>query len=150
VDFKNTIIIMTSNLGSDIILNSEDPGEMQSKIDVMLKSTFKPEFLNRVDEIITFNRLGEEQIHGIVEIQLKGFQKRLAAKKLTIRLDEDAIQFLTEVGFDPAFGARPLKRTIQHHIQDPLAKKLLEGELKEGDSVLIKRGVDGLDFQRMK
>ena len=150
VDFRNTIVIMTSNLGSDIILQAEDLDAVKPQIDALFKQTFKPEFLNRIDEIITFRRLGREQIEGIVEIQLKWLVKRLEAKKIDLRITEDAKKYLAEVGFDPQFGARPLKRTIQNLIQNPLAKLMLKGDVKEGDTVEVVKGKDGLSFKKKK
>ena len=134
VDFKNTLIIMTSNLGSQLIqdLREKDYEEMQKRVTEVIRSTFKPEFLNRVDEIITFHPLGREEIKKIIEIQLSYLHKRLAEKKLSIRLTDSAKALLVDQGFDPVYGARPLKRTIQKMIQDPLALKLLEGDFAEG------------------
>ncbi|MEW5817916.1 MAG: AAA family ATPase, partial [Spirochaetota bacterium] len=148
VDFKNAIIIMTSNLGSDLILKSENSDEVKAKIDVLIKATFKPEFLNRLDEIITFNRLGKEQILKIVDIQLSLLTARLKEKRITLHLDGQARSFLAEVGFDPLFGARPLKRTIQNLIQNPLAKMILQGEFKEGDIIQVLKNANGLEFKK--
>ena len=148
VDFRNAIIIMTSNLGSDMILQAEDIDAIKPQIDALFKQTFKPEFLNRVDEIITFNRLGREQIKRIVDIQVEQLTKRLAAKKISIVVEESAKAHLAEAGFDPAFGARPLKRTIQNLIQNPLAKFMLKGEFSEGDTVKIVKKGDGLGFKK--
>jgi len=142
VYFKNTLIIMTSNLGSQWIqdLREKDYDEMQRRVMEIVRSTFKPEFLNRVDEIIIFHALGKEEIKKIIEIQLGYLNKRLAEKKLSIKLTESAKKVLVEQGFDPVYGARPLKRAIQRMIQDPLALKLLEGDFSEGN--LIEVGVD--------
>ncbi len=148
VDFRNAIVIMTSNLGSDMILETEDIEAIRPQIDALFKQTFKPEFLNRIDEIITFNRLGKEQIKRIVDIQVDELAKRLDAKKITIHVDESAKAYLAEVGFDPAFGARPLKRTVQNLIQNPLAKMMLKGELTEGDTVKVVKKGDGLGFKK--
>jgi ATP-dependent Clp protease ATP-binding subunit ClpB len=140
VDFKNTLIIMTSNLGSQWIqdLGEKDYHEMRSRVMEVVRSTFKPEFLNRVDEMIIFHSLGKEEIKKIVEIQLNHLNKRLAEKKLSLRLTESAKELLVEQGFDPVYGARPLKRTLQRMIQDPLALKLLSGDFAEGNLI----GVD--------
>jgi len=140
VDFKNTLIIMTSNLGSQWIqdLGEKDYHEMRSRVMEVVRSTFKPEFLNRVDEMIIFHSLGKEEIKKIVEIQLNHLNKRLAEKKLSLKLTESAKELLVEQGFDPVYGARPLKRTLQRMIQDPLALKLLSGDFAEGDLI----GVD--------
>lgn len=148
VDFRNAIIIMTSNLGSDMILQAEDIEAIRPRIDALFKQTFKPEFLNRIDEIITFNRLGKKQIKRIVDIQVDQLAKRLAAKKITILVEESARAHLAEAGFEPAFGARPLKRTIQNLIQNPLAKFMLKGDFAEGDTVKIVKKGDGLGFKK--
>ena len=139
VDFKNTVLIMTSNVGSQWIqeLAGKDPAEMEGKVMDALRSTFRPEFLNRIDEIIIFNALGPEEIKKIVTIQMGLLSKRLEDGKITLELSDDAKAFLANTGFDPVYGARPLKRTIQHLIQDPLAMKLLDGSIKEGDHVKV-------------
>ena len=150
VDFKNSIIIMTSNVGSDLILQAEDLDKVHPQIDVIMKQTFKPEFLNRIDEIITFRRLGKEHILSIVDIQLKNMKKRLEERKLEVTVDEKAKKFLAERGFDPAFGARPLKRTIQNLIQNELARYILEGKFSEGDTVAVSANNEGLTFKKKK
>jgi ATP-dependent Clp protease ATP-binding subunit ClpB len=139
VDFKNTLIIMTSNLGSQWIqdLREKDYEEMQKRVTEVVRATFKPEFLNRVDEIITFHPLGKEEIKKIIEIQLSYLNKRLAERKLSIRLTDSAKTLLVDQGFDPVYGARPLKRTIQKIIQDPLALRLLEGDFSEGAHIEV-------------
>ncbi len=137
VDFRNAIIIMTSNLGSELLLQADNPDDVRGDIDRLLKSTFKPEFLNRIDEIISFKRLGQDQIHKIVSIQLKILIKRLEDKKISLQISDEAVDLLSKEGFDPAFGARPLKRTIQNLLQNPMAKKMLAGEIKEGDTVNV-------------
>ena len=136
VDFKNTIIIMTSNLGSQFMEEKNDQKKRELVMDVV-RHTFKPEFLNRVDEIVLFNSLGMEQITFIVDIQLALLQKRLADRKLSFSLTDRAKEFIVQHGYDPVYGARPLKRAIQRYIQDPLALKILEGQFKEGDTVSI-------------
>ncbi|HUZ17081.1 MAG TPA: ATP-dependent chaperone ClpB [Spirochaetia bacterium] len=150
VDFRNTIIIMTSNLGSDFILRTEKLEEAREQIDMLLKATFKPEFLNRVDEIITFQRLGKEQIVDIVDIQLHELEARLRSQKITLIVDEKAKALLAERGFDPSFGARPLRRTIQNLVQNPLAKLILKGDVTEGDTVQVTTGKEGLQFAKAK
>jgi ATP-dependent Clp protease ATP-binding subunit ClpB len=137
VDFKNTVIIMTSNVGSQWIqeLAGRDDAEMEKRVTETLRATFKPEFLNRLDEIVFFNPLGQEEIKKIVDIQMSLLNKRLAESKITIELTDRARDLLAGTGFDPVYGARPLKRTIQHLIQDPLAVKILEGSVKEGDRI---------------
>jgi len=150
VDFKNTIIIMTSNLGSDLILRTEKAEDLKDQIDALLKVTFKPEFLNRVDEIIIFNRLDKGQILSIVDIQLKALEARLREQKIGILFDAKAKALLADRGFDPAFGARPLKRTIQSLVQNPLAKLMLKGEVLEGDVISVTATKDGLSFAKAK
>ncbi|MET0502362.1 MAG: ATP-dependent chaperone ClpB [Candidatus Binatia bacterium] len=139
VDFKNTVIIMTSNLGSQYIQDLADTNrkEMEQRVMAALRDAFKPEFLNRIDDIIVFNSLGREQIKSIVEIQLKRLRQNLAQRKMALDITEGAKALLAEKGYDPVYGARPLKRTIQRLIQDPLAVKILEGEFKEGDGIKI-------------
>lgn len=139
VDFKNTVLIMTSNVGSEWIreLGAKNDIEMERRVMEALHATFKPEFLNRIDEIVIFNSLGSEEIKKIVGIQIGLLSKRLEAKKITLELTDKAKEFLANSGFDPVYGARPLKRAIQHLIQDPLAMKILEGSVKEGDHVSI-------------
>jgi ATP-dependent Clp protease ATP-binding subunit ClpB len=148
VDFKNTVIIMTSNLGSQYIqdLGERDRQEMERRVTAALREAFKPEFLNRVDEIIIFNNLGREEIKSIVEIQLKRLRQNLASRKIALEITDRAKALLADKGYDPAYGARPLKRTIQRLIQDPLAVKILEGEFKEGDCVRIDSDGEALRF----
>jgi ATP-dependent Clp protease ATP-binding subunit ClpB len=150
VDFKNTVIIMTSNLASQYIQDLADGNrkEMELRVTAALREAFKPEFLNRVDETIIFNSLGREQIKSIVEIQLKRLRQNLAARKMTLEISERAKAFIADKGYDPAYGARPLKRTIQRLIQDPLAIKILKGEFKEGDRVKIDSDGETLLFER--
>jgi len=138
VDFKNTIIIMTSNLGSQVIKElSRDYEAMEKKIREILESHFRPEFLNRVDETIIFKALSSEIILKIVDLQIDELRKRLQERKIGVELSEEAKKLLAERGYDPVYGARPLKRTIQRDIQNPLALKILEKEYKEGDKVKI-------------
>jgi len=139
VDFKNTVLIMTSNVGSQWIqeLSGRDEKEMESRVLEALRATFKPEFLNRVDEIVLFKSLGTEEIKKIVKIQVDLLAKRLEPGKIGLSLTEEAGERLANVGFDPNYGARPLKRTIQHLIQDPLAMRILDGSIGEGDEVLV-------------
>ncbi|MBO5691471.1 MAG: AAA family ATPase, partial [Spirochaetaceae bacterium] len=140
VDFKNTIIIMTSNLGSDLILEAdteEKLGEIRGSIDVLLKSTFRPEFLNRIDEMVMFRRLDKNCIQGIVRGQLKRVARRLEDRRLHLEVSDEAISFLAEVGYDPLFGARPVKRAIQTYLENPLAKELLAGKFSEGSCIHV-------------
>ena len=139
VDFKNTVILMTSNVGSQWIyeLAGKDDKEMESRVMEALRSTFRPEFLNRVDEVVIFNSLGTEEIKKIVDIQIAYLSRRLEGNKIALALTDRAREFLAKTGFDPVYGARPLKRTIQHMIQDPLAVKILDGSVKDGDRVTV-------------
>jgi len=135
VDFKNVIIIMTSNLGSDLILEAKKPEAIRDSLMELLKRSFRPEFLNRIDETVIFNRLGKDEINKIVDIQLTRLCQRLAARKITLKLTNSAKELLVERGFDPQFGARPLKRTIQSDLENPLAKQIIAGVFREGDTV---------------
>ena len=139
VDFKNTVIIMTSNLGSQHIqeLGEKQRKEMERQVMAALRQAFKPEFLNRIDETVIFNSLGREQIKAIVEIQLRRLERMLADRKLKLEVSDKAKALLVEKGYDPVYGARPLKRTIQRWIQDPLATKILAGEFREGERVKV-------------
>ncbi len=144
VSFKNTIMIMTSNLGSHIIMEhgQKDPEEMRRQVDELLHRQFRPEFLNRVDEIITFQGLTQKDLLQIVDIQVARMATRLKERKLSVQLTEEAKLFLVETGYDPSYGARPLKRAIQRSIENPLALEILEGRFSEGDTVRIDRGED--------
>ena len=140
VDFKNTIIIMTSNLGSDFILEADTEEKLdgiRGRIDVLLKSTFRPEFLNRIDEMVMFRRLDKDCIQGIVRGQLKRVAHRLEDRRLHLEVSDEAISFLSEVGYDPLFGARPVKRAIQTYLENPLAKELLAGKFPEGSCIHV-------------
>ncbi|HEX9445349.1 MAG TPA: AAA family ATPase, partial [Candidatus Binatia bacterium] len=150
VDFKNTVIIMTSNVGSQYIveLGEKDRKEMERRVTAVLRETFKPEFLNRVDEIVIFNALGREEIKHIVEIQLKRLERLLADRKLSLEVTDAAKALLAERGYDPVYGARPLKRTIQRLIQDPLALKILDSEFGEGDRITIDAAGDEIVFRK--
>jgi len=137
VDFKNTVVIMTSNIGSQWIvdLGEKDYEEMRRRVMDAVRTHFKPEFLNRIDELIIFHGLGIEEIKAIVEIQVKKLEQRLLDRRIQLKMAEKAKEWLAKEGFDPAYGARPLKRVIQKEIQDQLAMKILEGKFKEGDDV---------------
>ncbi|MEW6665778.1 MAG: ATP-dependent chaperone ClpB [Thermodesulfobacteriota bacterium] len=139
VDFKNTVLIMTSNVGSQWIheWNGRESQEMEKRVTEALRSTFRPEFLNRIDEMVIFNALGHEEIKRIVDIQMRLLGRRLEGAKIRLDLSEKAREFLASAGFDPVYGARPLKRTIQNLIQNPLSMKILEGGVKEGDLVKV-------------
>jgi ATP-dependent Clp protease ATP-binding subunit ClpB len=138
VDFRNTIVIMTSNLGSQWITErglSED--EIRERVMDAVRTHFRPELINRIDEIVIFHALGLEEIQRIVEIQLRGLRARLAERKMTLELTPAAVQELARAGFDPIYGARPLKRTIQKELVQPLAVRLLQGEFGDGDPILV-------------
>ncbi|MBN2626724.1 MAG: ATP-dependent chaperone ClpB [Spirochaetales bacterium] len=142
VDFRQAIIIMTSNLGSDFILTMGDkPEELSQNLDHLMKATFRPEFLNRIDERVIFNQLKPENLMGIVDLLIGQIRKRLADNKMKLELGDEARTYLVKVGYDPLFGARPLRRTIQNLIQNPLSKEILSGRYQEGDTVRI--GFDG-------
>ena len=152
VDFKNSIIIMTSNVGSQYILDVRQKDFSQSKEEIIksLRNYFKPEFLNRVDEIVVFNFLEEAQIKQIVEIQIKELNKVLAEHNIKIKLTEAAKEMLAKKGFDPDYGARPLKRAIQQYIQNPLSLKLLEGDFMDEDLIKVDVAKDGiLSFEKI-
>jgi ATP-dependent Clp protease ATP-binding subunit ClpC len=148
VDFLNSVLIMTSNLGTEYVRRSGTLGFMQNrgdpderleheKIEKALKSTFRPEFLNRIDEIITFSPLSKDEMGQIVELQMKEVQERLKERGLQVELTEKARLWLANEGFDPAFGARPLKRALQKHVESPLSVDLLSGVFSEGDTVIV-------------
>jgi ATP-dependent Clp protease ATP-binding subunit ClpB len=147
VDFTNTVLIMTSNLGSELI----DPGlpeeTARSRVLEVVRRTFRPEFLNRVDEMIVFHRLTREDLAAIVELQVEGLRRRLADRRLGLELAPAARDWLAENGYDPAYGARPLKRLIQKEISDRLAAALLEGRFTDGDTVRVEAGKEGLRLE---
>jgi ATP-dependent Clp protease ATP-binding subunit ClpB len=140
VDFKNTLIIMTSNIGSEYLVNQKEGEDTDAvRDDVMdeVRSRFRPEFLNRLDEIILFHRLQRADMSRIVDIQMLRIAKLLVDRKIVVELDDQARAWLANRGYDPAYGARPLKRVIQRHVQDPLAEQILSGGVKDGDRVLV-------------
>jgi ATP-dependent Clp protease ATP-binding subunit ClpB len=141
VDFRNTVLIMTSNVASDLVQemarDERDSKQMKDRLMDALRRTFRPEFLNRIDEIVVFRSLGAEELEKIVDIQLRDLQKRLAERKITIELTPEAKKTLAERGFDPVFGARPLKRTIQRMVENPLALEILAGKFKDGDHIVV-------------
>ena len=150
VDFRNTLIIMTSNLGAEYLVNlgeNEDVDAVRDEVMAVVRASFRPEFLNRVDEVILFHRLRRQDMDKIVEIQLKRLEKLLVDRKITLDLDHDAIEWLANKGYDPAYGARPLKRVMQKELQDPLAEKILMGEILDGSTVKITAGSDRLNFR---
>ena len=150
VDFKNTIIIMTSNLGSELILDADTDEKMKdarTQIDGLLKTHFRPEFLNRIDEIVMFGRLDKSCIGGIVKIQLERVAKRLEDRRIAIKFDDSAVDFIAEKGYDPAFGARPVKRAVQTWVENPLSKELLEGKFTEGCTINVSGNGRELEFK---
>src|SRR2546425_5815650 len=148
VDFRNTVVIMTSNLGSHIFREYEKPEKVRPLIMQELRNTLRPEFLNRIDEVVIFTPLGREEIERIVDIQLEHLRRRLAARRIGLDITDAAKAVIAREGYDPTFGARPLKRTIQRLIQDPLALKILEHEFAEGDTVTVDAHGDELVFER--
>ena len=149
VDFSNTLIILTSNLGSQFLSNLTDDQKVEDvepQVMDVVRSHFRPEFLNRLDEIILFHRLSQEHMAPIVDIQVKRVQKLLKDRKITLDLTEGARNWLGRVGYDPVYGARPLKRAVQRYLQDPLAEKLLAGEIPDGSTVNVDEGEEGLVF----
>jgi ATP-dependent Clp protease ATP-binding subunit ClpC len=166
VDFKNTVIIMTSNAGVELIKRESAMGfstkkdqakaqrtnyeEMKEKVMIEVKKTFRPEFLNRLDEIIVFHELNEEQLRQVVDLLAKDLQKRLAERKLSVEITEKAKSWLANEGYDPVYGARPLRRALEKYVENPLAVKVLGGEFKEGDTIVVDSGDDGLTFTKKK
>ncbi len=137
VNFKNTVIIMTSNLGSDLIQKETDQKQLNTKLNELLRKTFKPEFLNRVDQTIVFDPLDQKQLESIVDIQLERVGRRLKKQNLRLEVTSDAKKLLAKIGFDPTFGARPLKRAIQDHVLDELALQIIEGKIEDGSTVHV-------------
>jgi ATP-dependent Clp protease ATP-binding subunit ClpB len=153
VDFKNAIIIMTSNIGSQYILDlaGDDSrySEMQSRVLEALRGSFRPEFLNRVDETIIFHSLRKDQLRNIVKLQVKRLEKRLQERKMALKLSDAALDLLAEVGYDPVYGARPLKRTIQRELETTMAKSILRGDFVDGDTIFVDVANERLSFQRL-
>jgi ATP-dependent Clp protease ATP-binding subunit ClpB len=149
VDFRNTLIVMTSNLGAEYLValaENEDTDAVRDQVMAEVRSHFRPEFLNRVDEIILFHRLKREHMARIVDIQMRRLTKLLEDRKITLVLEPSAREWLAQKGYDPAYGARPLKRVIQKELQDPLAEMILSGAIKDGETVVISAGATGLTF----
>jgi len=149
VDFRNTLIIMTSNLGAEFLVNQpegEDTDKVRDQVMTVVRSAFRPEFLNRVDEIILFHRLKKEEMGRIVDIQMGRLAQLLEDRKITVTLEPSAREWLADKGWDPAYGARPLKRVIQKSVQDPLAEMILAGSVKDGETVEVSAGAQGLTF----
>jgi ATP-dependent Clp protease ATP-binding subunit ClpB len=147
VDFKNAVIIMTSNVGSQQILElAGDDKAIAVAVQQALSETFRPELLNRLDETVIFHSLSRLQMDSIVRIQVKSLMSRLEARDIRLELTDDALEFLAEEGFDPMYGARPLKRAIIHHLQNPLAKTLLSGGIAPGSTMVVGAGSGALTF----
>jgi ATP-dependent Clp protease ATP-binding subunit ClpB len=147
VDFKNTLIVLTSNLGSEILAaqsDGQDTGAVREQVMEVVRGAFRPEFLNRLDEILLFHRLSRADMTGVVAIQLERLKKMLGDRKITLDLDAAAVAWLAEAGYDPVYGARPLKRVIQRELQNPLATQILEGRIKDSDTVRVSVGAKGL------
>ncbi|TMK01534.1 MAG: AAA family ATPase, partial [Alphaproteobacteria bacterium] len=149
VDFRNTLIVMTSNLGSEYLANQpegQDTDAVRDQVMAVVRANFRPEFLNRIDEIILFHRLKRSEMSKIVEIQMSRLRKLLEDRKITIVLEPSAREWLADKGYDPVYGARPLKRVIQKFVQDPLAELILSGGIKDGEKVVVSAGKQGLTF----
>ena len=147
VDFRNTLIVLTSNLGSDAIANLPDDADVEKARPAVMeavRAAFRPEFLNRLDEILLFRRLSREDMKGIVDIQLERLKKLLADRKIALDIDNAAKTWLADKGYDPVYGARPLKRVIQRELQNPLAQQILEGRIQDGSSVHVTASPLGL------
>jgi ATP-dependent Clp protease ATP-binding subunit ClpB len=153
VDFKNTIIIMTSNIGSQYILDiaGDDSRyeEMRSRVMDAMRNSFRPEFLNRIDEIIIFHALHKSQLRQIVKLQIQRLEERLAEQKLSLKMSEASLDFLAEIGYDPVYGARPLKRAVQRYLETAIAKAILRGEFKGGDTIFVDVEDERLTFKRV-
>jgi ATP-dependent Clp protease ATP-binding subunit ClpB len=150
VDFRNAIVIMTSNIGSDHILAAKTMEEVKPRIKELLRESFRPELLNRIDEILTFNRLGKDEVRKITDIQLRSVAARLESRRIKLEVSDDARRFLADVGYDPLFGARPLKRAIQSELENPLAKAVLSGQFPDGSTIKVghRAGDEGLSFTK--
>jgi ATP-dependent Clp protease ATP-binding subunit ClpB len=153
VDFTNTIIIMTSNIGSqyilDVVGDDTQYEEMRSRVMAAMQDSFRPEFLNRIDEIIIFHALLKEQLRHIVQIQVKGLEQRLDDQKLALKISEDALDYLAELGYDPVYGARPLKRAISRYLETAIAKSILRGEYQPGDTIFVDVEDERLVFKKL-
>jgi ATP-dependent Clp protease ATP-binding subunit ClpB len=147
VDFRNTLIILTSNIGGEILASlpeGKETASVRNEVMELVRAAFRPEFLNRLDEILLFRRLSRQDMAAIVEIQLTQLQKLLSDRKITLKLDESAKRWLADQGYDPVYGARPLKRVIQRELQNPLAGLILEGRIVDGETVKVAAGEGGL------
>jgi len=160
VDFKNTVVIMTSNLGTEEFqrggigfpLKKEEGDEqkMRTAIESALKRTFRPELLNRIDDVIIFHPLTEEHLKSIVDLLIREVEKRLAERSIKIEVNEEAKVWLAQRGYDPVYGARPLRRAIQRYMENPISTKILQGEFKEGDTIAVSLKEDNLSFTTRK
>lgn len=150
VDFKNCIILFTSNIGSKAILDvsgsedEEDKKKMKDKISEFMKASFKPEFLNRIDDNVIFNSLSREDLHEIINIEVRSVEKRMEDRDMRLMVTDDALDYLVEVGHDPVYGARPLKRAIQKELETVVAKGILNGEYGDGDTIIVDKGDEKL------
>jgi ATP-dependent Clp protease ATP-binding subunit ClpB len=155
VNFKNTVIVMTSNLGSQMIQDAAESGgdveeqytQMKASVMGVVQAHFRPEFINRLDEIVVFRPLDKSQIRAIAKIQLEYLEKRLAERQLKLEIGDDALTLLGNVGFDPVYGARPLKRAIQQQLENPLARQILQGQFQPGDTIHVKTAGGQLVFE---
>jgi ATP-dependent Clp protease ATP-binding subunit ClpB len=149
VDFKNCVVIMTSNIASQLILEfkGKDYEKMKTQALEVMRQHFRPEFLNRVDEIVVFHPLTKPELRQIVDIQIEYLRKRLADRKIDLELTDAARDFFAENGYDPSYGARPLRRMIQHELETALARKLIAGEVRDGQKVVVDAGAKGLEFK---
>ena len=150
VDFKNVVLIMTSNIGSQFIVEASEHEQIEARVLEALRAHFRPEFLNRVDDVVIYHQLERKHLDRIVEIQLARVRKLLADRRIELELTDEAKRLLAEKGYDPHYGARPLKRVIQRMVQDPLAMKILEGEFGEGTKIVADARLSGdaLEFRR--
>jgi ATP-dependent Clp protease ATP-binding subunit ClpB len=151
VDFRNTVIVMTSNLGSQAIqelAGEENYDRMKAAVMEIVGKHFRPEFVNRLDEIVVFHPLGREQLHAIAQIQIRYLRERLQAREMDLELTPKALDVLAAAGFDPVYGARPLKRTIQHSVENPLAQEILAGRFGPKDVIVVDAGAEGLTFRK--
>jgi ATP-dependent Clp protease ATP-binding subunit ClpB len=152
VDFKNSVIIMTSNIGSQYILDVAGDDrrydEMRSRVMDAMRNSFRPEFLNRIDEIIIFHSLKKTELREIVKLQVERLSRRLSDRKMSLRLSDAALDFLAEVGYDPVYGARPLKRAIQRELETQIAKAILRGDFSDGDTIFVDVENERLAFKR--
>jgi ATP-dependent Clp protease ATP-binding subunit ClpB len=148
VDFRNTVLIMTSNLGSIEILNEENPEQREAKVNEVLRESFRPEFLNRIDEKIIFNRLTQDDLSKIIRLQLDLVEERLSKQNIGIEFASESVSFLFSEGFDPVYGARPLKRAIQKYVLNPMSIIILNGEIEKGDEVHATLEGESLKFAK--